>query len=112
MIKTREFHVFSLHCTAGFEDAAIHALAPFLKAADFSEVAAGTSLNAFIEVTPKSQQRIDFIARGLSEYCAAQALGFGESRGQLVAVYSLGRVLSRPTGEAVTLAVEAAQGST
>ena len=64
-----------------------------------------------MEVTSKSQDRIDFIARLLREYCEVDTLGFGESRGELVAVYSFGRLVSRPAGEAVTQAIETARGT-
>ncbi len=110
MIKAREFHVFSIHCSGGFDEVAIEQLKPVLKATDFSEISARVTLNAFVEVTLKSDDRIAFIGQGLRDYCTRNALGFGESRGKLVAVYSLGKLLSRPTGEAVTRAVEAAQG--
>ncbi len=109
MIKSREFHVFSVYRSAGFDAAEIDCLRAALEAADFSEVTTGTSLNAFVEVTLKSQQRIDFIGQRLREYCADNALGFGEGRGQLVAVYSFGKLVSRPSGETVTRVIEAAQ---
>ncbi len=109
MIKTREFHVFSVYRQAGFDAAEIDRLQSALEAADFSEVATGTSLNAFVEVTLKSQRRIDFIGRQLREYCEENTLGFGEGRGKLVAVYSFGKLISRPSGETVTQVIEAAQ---
>jgi len=111
MIKSKEFHVFSVYRAAGFDETEIGKLEPALKAADFSEAAAQSTLNAFVEVTLKSQDRIDFIARLLREYCEADTLGFGESRGELVAVYSFGRLVSRPAGEAVTQAIETARGT-
>lgn len=111
MIKSKEFHVFSLYRAAGFDATEIGKLEPALKEADFSEAAAESTLNAFVEVTLKSQNRIDFIARLLSEYCTANTLGFGQSRGKLVAVYSFGRLVSRPAGEAVTQAIETARDS-
>ena len=110
MIKSREFHIFSVYRQFGFDDTVIDNLKPALQAADFSEAMAESTLNAFVEVTLKSQDRIDFIARLLREYCEANALGFGQSRGKLVAVYSFGRLVSRPAGEAVTLSIEAARG--
>jgi len=111
MIKSKEFHVFSMYRATGFDEMEIDKLEPALKEADFSEAAAQSTLNAFVEVTLKSQDRIEFIARLLGEYCEANALGFGQSRGELVAVYSFGRLVSRPTGEAVTLAIETARDS-
>jgi hypothetical protein len=110
MIKSREFHIFSVYRQAGFDDAEIAKLKPALMAADFSEATAQSTLNAFVEVTLKSQHRIDFIARLLREYCEQNTLGFGEGRGKLVAVYSFGKLVSRPAGEAVTQIVETAHG--
>ena len=110
MIKTREFHIFSVYREAGFDEAEIDKLKPALQEADFSEANAHSTLNAFVEVTLKSQDRIDFIARQLRDYCTENALGFGQGRGELVAVYSFGRLVSRPTGETVTQVIESAQG--
>ena len=110
MIKSREFHIFSVYREAGFDDAEIAKLKSALTAADFSEAAAPSTLNAFVEVTLKSQHRIDYVARLLREYCEQNALGFGEGRGKLVAVYSFGKLVSRPAGEAVTQVIEAARG--
>ncbi|MDH3451699.1 MAG: hypothetical protein OEN20_04710 [Gammaproteobacteria bacterium] len=109
MIKSREFHVFSVYRQVGFDGAEINKLQAALKAADFSEATTRTTLNAFVEVTLKSQHRIDFIGRLLREYCAEHSLGFGEGRGKLVAVYSFGKLVSRPTGETVTEVIEAAR---
>lgn len=109
MIKTREFHIFSVYRAAGFDQAAIAELEPALRETDFSEAADGVSLTAFVEVTLQSQARIDFVAAMLREHCARNALGFAEERSKLVAVFSLGRLISRPAGEAVTRVIETAR---
>ena len=112
MIKSREFHVFSIYRRDGFDAMDINKLKTALQATDFSEATSKTSLNAFVEVTLESQHRIDLVARLLREYCQEHAVGFAEGRGKLVAVYSFGKLVSRPRGETVTQVIEAAQAGT